>query len=97
MLQLQYRLQGNLQNVFDALYELGVIEPVLKMDWKPALEEIDQGSFELAQAIQVANKCADNRAQLKTELEKLDRHSLEVLAMEVAREYAGFHTREELH
>ncbi len=90
-------LQGNLQNVFDALYELGVIEPVLKMDWKPTLEEIEQGSQELDRAIRVVNTCSDDRIQLKTELEKLDRHSLEVLAMEVAREYAGYHTREELH
>lgn len=91
-------LQGNLQNVFDALYELGVIEPVLKMDWKPSLEEIDQGSEELDQAIRIANMCSSDRSLLMVELEKLDRHSLEVLAMEVAREYAGFHTREqELH
>ena len=27
-------LQGNLQIVFDALYHLGVIDPVLKLDWK---------------------------------------------------------------
>lgn len=90
-------LQGNLQNVFDALYELGVIEPVLKMDWKPSLEEMDQGSEDLNNAIRIANKCANDRARLMTELVKLDRHALEILAMEVAREYAGFHTREELH
>ena len=90
-------LQGNLQTVFDALYELGVIEPVLKMDWKPSLEEMEQGSKELVQAITVVNTCAGDSYQLKTELEKLDRHSLEILAMEVAREYAGFHTRQELH
>jgi hypothetical protein len=90
-------LQGNLQNVFDALYELGVIEPVLKMDWKPSLEEMDQGSEDLNNAIRIANTCANDRSRLMTELEKLDRHALEILAMEVAREYAGFHTREELH
>jgi hypothetical protein len=90
-------LQGNLQNVFDALYELGVIEPVLKMDWKPSLEEMDQGSEDLNNAIRIANTCANDRTRLMTELVKLDRHALEILAMEVAREYAGFHTREELH
>jgi hypothetical protein len=90
-------LQGNLQNVFDALYELGVIEPVLKMDWKPSLEEMDQGSEDLNNAIRIANTCANDRSRLMTELVKLERHALEILAMEVAREYAGFHTREELH
>lgn len=90
-------LQGNLQNVFDALFELGVIEPVLEMDWKPSLQEIEQGSFELSNAITIVNKCMNDRSMLKAELEKLDRHSLEVLAMEVAREFAGFHQREHLH
>lgn len=90
-------LQGNLQNVFDALFELGVIEPVLEMDWKPSLQEMEQGSFELANAIQVVNTYVNDRSMLKLELEKLDRHSLEILAMEVAREFAGFHSRENLH
>jgi hypothetical protein len=90
-------LQGNLQNVFDALYEMGVIEPVLTMDWKPALEEMSQGSPALEHAVQVVNQFAYDRTILKSELDKLDRRSLEILAMEVAREYAGFHTREMLH
>jgi hypothetical protein len=90
-------LQGNLQNVFDALYEMGVIEPVLNMDWKPALEEMNQGSPALQRAVQVVNQFADDRSILMSELNKLDRRSLEILAMEVAREYAGFHAREMLH
>lgn len=90
-------LQGDLQAVFDALYELGVIEPVLKMDWNPKLVEIEEGSPRLAHAVRVANKCGQDRGTLKNELGKLDRNALEVLAMEVAREYAGFHTRQELH
>ncbi len=90
-------LQGDLQAVFDALYELGVIEPVLKMDWNPKLVEIETGSPRLANAVQVANQCGTDRQRLTTELKKLDRNALEILAMEVAREYAGFHTRQELH
>ena len=90
-------LQGDLQVVFDALYELGVIEPVLNMDWRPALEEMDKGSPILLRAIGVVNKHASDRKLLYTELGKLDRSSLEILAMEVAREYAGFQTREAVH
>lgn len=33
-------LQGNLQAVFDALYHMGVIDPVLEMDWNKALEMV---------------------------------------------------------
>ena len=34
-------LQGNLQNVFDALYTLGAIDPVLKKDWKQMNSEFE--------------------------------------------------------
>jgi hypothetical protein len=90
-------LQGDLQVVFDALYELGVIEPVLKMDWRPTLEEMDKGSPVLSRAIGVVNKNASDRKLLSAALGQLDRSSLEILAMEVAREYAGFQTREAVH
>ncbi len=90
-------LQGDLQSVFDTLYELGVIEPVLGMDWKPSLEEISGGSPKLMRAIRIVNSCGADRFMLRSELSKLDRRSLEILAMEVAREYAEFQTRPELH
>ncbi len=90
-------LQGDLQTVFDALYDMGVIEPVLNMDWRSGLEEINRGSFGLKNAIGVVNSCKKDPVKLRAELEKLDRRSLEILAMEVAREYADFHLREELH
>ena len=88
-------LQGDLQAVFDALYELGVIEPVLDKDWKPRLEQIEQGCPQLTRAIEMVNMCGPDRGRIRLELAKLDRDSLEILAMEVAREYAGFHTRDE--
>lgn len=90
-------LQGDLQVVFDALYDLGIIEPVLKQDWRERLVEMEQGSDQLKRAIRVANECGRDRDALATRLAQLDRSALEVLAMEVAREYAGFHTRNELH
>lgn len=90
-------LQGDLQSVFDALYELGVIEPVLDMDWGPKLQEMERGSPVLGLAIRVVNSCGHDRLKLQEELSKLDRRTLEILAMEVAREYAGFQTRDSLH
>lgn len=90
-------IQGSLQTVFDALYELGVIDPVLKMDWGRRLAEIGSGSPELNRAVTIVNRCGVDGNRLKVELGRLDRSALEVLAMEVAREYAEFHARQELH
>lgn len=87
-------LQGDLQAVFDTLYDLGIIEPVLARDWKDGLLEIEGRSEEFARVVQIVNSCGQDRGKLREELEKLDQHTLEVLAMEVAREYAGYHTRQ---
>ncbi len=91
-------LQGDLQVVFDALYDLGIIEPVLQQDWRSRLVEIENGSPQLETAIVAANECGHDKTRLTNRLGAMDRRSLEMLAMEVAREYAEFHTREqELH
>ena len=34
-------LQGDLQTVFDALFHMGIIDPVLELDWTEALEELN--------------------------------------------------------
>lgn len=88
-------LQGDLQIVFDALYDLGVIEPVLEMDWRSRLVEMEQGSPLLANAILAANECGFDKTRLTNRLGTMDKKSLEMLAMEVAREYAEFHTRQQ--
>ncbi len=91
-------LQGDLQAVFDALYDLGVIEPVLGMDWRARLVEIEKGSPQLDRAIVVVNECGHDRSRLTTQLNTMTRDALEMLAMEVAREYADYHTRQvDLH
>ena len=97
MLGFRDHLQGDLQAVFDTLYEMGVIEPVLEMDWKPVLKELEGKSPKLTRAINAVNGCGRDRGQLRMELAALDRPTLEILAMEVAREYADFHLRTELH
>jgi hypothetical protein len=88
-------LQGDLQMVFDALFELGVIEPVLKMDWRSRLEEIEAGSPRLAHAVRVANECGHDQTMLNKRLAALGNEALEILALEVAREYAEYQTRTE--
>ncbi len=90
-------LQGNLQIVFDALYEMGVIEPVLKMDWQSALHEIHNNPTDLFQVIQIVNRNQSDVADLAQKLENFDEKTLSYLAMEVAREYADFHSRNQVH
>lgn len=90
-------LQGNLQSVFDALFEIGVIDPVLKMDWKVARQDAHLYTGEIAQAVHVANVCGHDMELLIEELVKFDEKTLTYLAMEVAREFADYHARKELH
>ncbi len=90
-------LQGDLQAVFDALYDMGVIEPVLVMDWRSRLLEMENGSPQLQSAIIAVNECGQDKTSLTNRLNGMDRDALEMLAMEVAREYADYHTRQDLH
>ena len=90
-------LQGNLQNVFDALYNMGVIDPVLEKDWSHALEEIHNHIDEFVQVISAVNSKQEDVTELMSELEKYDARILEYLAMEVAKEFADYHSRESLH
>lgn len=90
-------LQGNLQIVFDALYEMGVIEPVLKMDWQSALTEIHSNPNDLFKVIKIVNTHQSDVADLAEKLENFDEKTLSYLAMEVAREYADFHSRNQVH
>lgn len=90
-------LQGNLQLVFDALYVLGVIDPVLEMDWEQALEQMNEYSDSIQEVIEVVNSFHGDGEELAEVLKKYDHKTLGFLAMEVAREFADFHSREQLH
>ncbi len=90
-------LQGNLQAVFDALYEMGMIEPVLEMDWKDALGEIKENPEVLAEIMTVVSRYQQDPKALIKALNEFDEQVLSYLAMEVAREFADFHSRNEIH
>ncbi len=90
-------LQGNLQAIFDALYHMGIIDPVLEMDWGKALEQMDDHADSFFQILRVANCYQDDMQMLVKNLKKFDQQILSYLAMEVAREYADYHSRETLH
>lgn len=84
-------LQGQLQLVFDALYQMGIIQTVLKADWQPQLRDNSDYAKRLAVAAEIANSFQNDPEKLVSELEKLDAQTLKVLAMEVAREFADYH------
>ena len=90
-------IQGDLQALFDALYEIGAIDPVLKMDWGQVTDEMSGQKSVLNDAFRVINSCEGDRELLIQKLKFMDGKSLSFLAMEVAREFAEFQDRKELH
>jgi len=90
-------IQGDLPALFDALYEVGAIDPVLKMDWSQLADEITRHQYVLHEAFRSINACSGDRELLVQKLKFLDDKSLNYVAMEVAREFAEFQDRKELH
>lgn len=90
-------LQGDLQAVFEALYQMGAIDPVLKADWKSLHQAALQRHSEVSMVIERLNLCRGNRQQLVDQLHRLDSDLVQCVAMEVAREFADFADRKTLH
>lgn len=90
-------IQGNLQALFDALYEVGAIDPVLKMDWSEINAEMARNKNALNETLKSINACAGDHELLVQKLKFLDVKALSFVAMEVAREFAEFQDRKELH
>lgn len=90
-------LQGDLQTVFDALYTIGAIDPVLKLDWNEVTKEMMSNPQILSDAFQTINSCKGNKELLVQRLHLMDTRSVNYIAMEVAREFCEFQDRKELH
>lgn len=90
-------LQGDLQILFDALYAVGAIDPVLKMDWQKVTEDMAKYPDILMGAFQDINSCHGDVEKLKNKFYLMDQKSLTYIAMEVAREFAEFQDRKEIH
>jgi hypothetical protein len=90
-------LQGDLQIVFDALYTIGAIDPVLKLDWNEVTKEMMANPQILSDAFQTINGCRGNRDLLVQKLHMMDPRSVNYIAMEVAREFCEFQDRKDLH
>lgn len=90
-------LQGDLQTVFDALYAIGAIDPVLKMDWNQVTKEMMSQPQLLSDAFQKINACRGDMNLLVQKLHTMDSKSVNFIAMEVAREFCEFQDRSDLH
>lgn len=91
------RLSGNLQTYYDALDELGVIDPLLKTDWSQldALKLNRYSDFE--RLIKKMNHLTSVKDIIKKELIGYDAQMIQFFAMEVAKEYAEFHKEKSTH
>lgn len=90
-------LQGHLQAVFDALYSVGAIDPVLRADWSAMTREMEENPQVLGQAVAQINRCDGRHEELVRELQGMDPKSVHFLALEVAREFCEFQERGTLH
>ncbi len=90
-------IQGNLQAVFDALYSVGAIDPVLGMDWEKINNEMSSSPQLVGHACASINACAGDPKLLVEALRNLEPKLLNFVALEVAREFCEFQDRKELH
>jgi len=90
-------LQGDLQAVFDALYSLGIIDPLLEKDWKPSFDEFHAHESKVYKAFDAINACSGNTQSLVESLKGFDMKTIEYIAMEVAKEFADFYSRKVTH
>ena len=90
-------IQGDLQVIFDALYSLGVIEPVLKSDWKKSYEDFHNFEESFSKAVQSVYSCSGDKFRIVESLRNFDFKTLEYIAMEVAREFSDFYSRKVTH
>ncbi len=90
-------LQGDLQRVFDALYHMGIIDPVLKMDWSEEFGKLDTQPWVLKPVLEAVNQCPGSYMELMDELQSFEPQTLNYLAMLVAKELMYFHSNTVVH
>jgi hypothetical protein len=90
-------LQGDLQAVFDALYTVGAIDPVLKLDWEQITIEMARTPELVVQSMEIINACRGDKNLIIQRLHMMDTRAINYIAMEVAREFVEFQDRSCLH
>ncbi len=87
-------LSGDLDKVFTALYELGMIEPMLGRDWIELYKKAQNQWSEVGIAIQKINRI-ESLKDIRNFIGNLPQPIVEALVLEVAREMAEFQERQE--
>ena len=87
-------ISGDLDRVFTILFEMGKVEPLLNKDWKKLYKKSQTHWSEVSDAIQKLNKLTNLR-DMRLFLETLRNEILDSLVVEVARELADYHGRNE--
>lgn len=90
-------IQGDLQAVFDALYTIGAIDPVLHADWDKINGEMSANPHQVHRLCRSINACSGDRTKIIETLLGMDQKSVSFIALEVAREFSEFQDRKELH
>lgn len=90
-------IQGDLQVVFDALYSVGAIDPVLGMDWEKINSEMRESPHVVNSVCDRINACHGDKDMLVETFKNLEPKLLNFVALEVAREFCEFQDRKELH
>lgn len=90
-------LQGDLQTVFDALYNVGAIDPVLKLDWEHVTKQMEQHPRRVHEVCTAVNDCSGDIRKITELLHMMDPQAVQFIALEVAREFCEFQERKELH
>lgn len=90
-------LQGDLQAMFDALYTVGAIDPVLKLDWNQVTQQAQKYPLKIEKAFHDLNQCRGVRDELVLKLSRMEPQMVQYVAVEVAREFCEFQDRQALH
>lgn len=88
-------LSGDLDRVFTVLYEMGRVEPLLSKDWQDLYRRTQSRWPEVSRAIQKLNSMG-NLPEMRKFISKLPTEIVDALVIEVARELAQFHQRDEV-
>lgn len=90
-------LQGDLQAVFDALYSVGAIDPVLKLDWENVTKQMEANPHLVHSACSEINACRGDIQQMVQKLSGMEQKAVHFVALEVAREFCEAQDRKSLH
>lgn len=90
-------LQGDLQAVFDALYSIGAIDPVLKLDWDQVTQQMAENPRMVHAACAEINACRGDVEKMVQKLTGMEQKAVEFVALEVAREFCEAQDRKSVH